>query len=95
MMMISILRLRRVAVICSLLFLVVPTARAQQKPAIPAFTGERVIVVGVPDRYEAIAGQIARLEKASPQSYYVVIVNSTGRGKSAARDFADELFKDW
>ena len=52
-------------------------------------------MVGVPDQYGSLAGQITRLEKASPQSYYVVVVNSTGHGNSATRDYADELFEDW
>ena len=94
--MISLLRLSRTAVIATLVFWTVSIVRAQQVPAIPSFTGERVIVVGVPnDQYAALAGQISRLEKASPQSYYVVVMNSTGKGSSATREFADELFENW
>jgi hypothetical protein len=63
-MMMSMLRFGPATAIGSLLFWVVPAAWAQQKPPIPSFTGERVIVAGVPDQYGAIAGQIARLEKA-------------------------------
>ena len=84
-MMISILRFGRAAVIGSLVLLIGRSAHAQQKTPIPTFTGERVIVAGVPDRYDALAGQIARLEKSSPQSYYVVVVKSTGTGSSATR----------
>jgi hypothetical protein len=94
-MMMRMLRLGPAAVMGSLVFWVGSTAWAQQKPPIPSFTGERVIVVGVPDQYRALAGQIARLEKASPQSYYVVIMKSTGRGTSATREFADELVENW
>ena len=94
-MMISMLRFGTAGVMGSLVFLVGPAIWAQQKPPIPSFTGERVIVAGVPDQYSALAGQITRLEKASPQSYYVVVVKSTGRGRSATREFADELVEDW
>jgi hypothetical protein len=94
-MMISILRFGPAAFIGSLVFWVGPAALARQKPPIPAFTGERVIVEGVPDQFGALAGQITRLEKASPQSYYVVVVKSTGTGKSATLEFADELVKNW
>ena len=94
-MMISMLRFVPAAVIGSLVFWVGPAAWAQQKPSIPSFTGERVIVVGVPDQYGSLAGHITRLEKASPQSYYVVVVKSTGRGGSATREFADELVESW
>ncbi len=57
-------------------------ARAQhsKRRRFPRLRGERVIVVGAPDRYDSLAGQITRLEKASPQSYYVVVVNSSGHG---------------
>ncbi len=94
-MMISILRFGLTAVIGSLVFWVGPVALAQQNPPIPPFTGERVIVAGVPDQFAALAGQILRLEKASPQSYYVVVVKSTGRGSSPTREFADELVDHW
>ena len=90
-MMTSFLRIGRAAVVGSLVFWTVSIVRAQQVPAIPSFTGERVIVVGVPDRYGALGGQITRLEKASPQSYYVVVMNSSGRGDSATRDFAGPI----
>ena len=71
------------------------TTRAQEKTPIPSFTGERVIVRDVPDRYGVLADQITRLEKSSPQSYYVVVVKSTGQGSSATRDYADELYDTW
>jgi hypothetical protein len=85
----------RAAVIGGLILGIDPGAIAQERTPIPDFTGKRVIVAGVPDQYSAIASQIARLEKGSPQSYFVVIVNSTGEGASATRDYADQLFDKW
>jgi hypothetical protein len=87
----------RVAVIGGLILGIDPGARAQERTPIPDFTGKRVIVAGVPDHYDAIASQIARLEKGSPQTqtYFVVIVASTGSGPSATRDYADQLFGKW
>ena len=91
----TILRSRRLAAIACLIFLIGVTTRAQEKTPIPSYTGERVIVKDVPDRYGALADQITRLEKASPQSYYVVVVKSTGQGSSATRDYANELYDTW
>ncbi len=67
----------------------------QQKTPLPRYTGERVIVVGAPDRYDAVRTQIARLEAASPQSYHVVVVHSSGTGANATRDYADDLYELW
>ena len=93
-MMISILRFGPGAVIGSLVLLIGHPRRGHsRRPPIPPFTGERVIVAGVPDQYASLAGQIARLEKASPQSYYVVVVKSTGTGSSATRDYADRTVR--
>ena len=52
-------------------------------------------MAGVPDRYDGLADQIKRLERSSPQTYYVVVVKSTGPGESATKDYADELFDTW
>ena len=76
-------------------FLIGIPVLAQQKTPIPAFTGERVVVADVPDRYGTLVDQIKQLEKTSPQSYYVVVVKSTGTGPEATRLYADELFENW
>src|SRR5262249_37412212 len=55
-------------------------AQGQASP-IPAFTGERVYVSGVADEYGPLRDDIARLERTSPQTYYVVVVRSTGADK--------------
>jgi hypothetical protein len=70
-------------------------AWSQEKTPLPPFTGERVIVKGVDDRFGDLQGQIARLEKSSPQSYYVVVVKSTGPGSSATVKYIDELRDSW
>ena len=41
------------------------------------------------------AAQITRLEKSSPQSYYVVVVKSSGTGRAATGEFADDLVDVW
>ena len=94
-MMTSILRFGRVSAFGASIFLFSHSVHAQERAPIPLFTGERVIVAGVPDRYESLAAQIARLEKSSPQSYYVVVVKSSGTGRAATRAFADELVDVW
>ena len=85
----------RVAVIGGLILGIDPGRTAQERTPIPDFTGKRVIVAGVPDQYAAIPSQIVRLEKGSPQTYFVVIVKSTGKGASATREYADQLFDKW
>ncbi|HEX3449944.1 MAG TPA: hypothetical protein VHS97_16940, partial [Isosphaeraceae bacterium] len=88
-------RFGRPAVVAGLIFSIGISASAQQKTPVPSFTGERVIVADVPDRYGVLADQIKRLEKSSPQSYYVVVVKSTGTGPWATRLYADELLESW
>jgi hypothetical protein len=88
-------RFGRAALVAGLIFSIGISASAQQKTPVPSFNGERVIVADVPDRYGVLADQIKRLEKSSPQSYYVVVVKSTGTGPSATRLYADELLDTW
>jgi hypothetical protein len=68
---------------------------AQARSPIPTFTGKRVYVEDVPDQFEGLNDQIARLEKASPQTYYVVVVKSSGSGPAATKDFVEEISQTW
>jgi uncharacterized membrane protein YgcG len=62
----------------------------------PAFDGSRVVVAGVADLYtEILEVEISRLERASPQTYYVVVVKTSGRGDWATRDYTDQLWGRW
>ena len=88
-------RFGRLGFVAGLVFLIGISASAQEKTPIPSFTGERVIVADVPDRYRVLSDQISQLEKLSPQSYYVVVVKSTGTGPEATLLYADELVDDW
>ncbi len=82
-----------------LLLIVAHNATADQsRSPMPEFTGARLYIgPDVTDRasYERLQGEIERLEAASSQSYYVVVVRSSGRGPYATRDYIDELFADW
>ncbi len=71
------------------------TAMAQERPSLPKFTGAHVIVEGVPDQFDDLKSQIARLEKSSPQKYYVVVVKSAGTGRSPAVQYVSDLFNAW
>ena len=96
MMMFSMLRLGLPALIAGVVLSIGSGARAQESPtSFPPLTEQRVYVIGVPDRYQELADQIKRLERSSPQSYYVVVVKSTGRGENATSRYARELFDDW
>ena len=91
----SITRFGRAALIAGFFISSGTAARAQDRTPFPALSDQRVYVAGVPDRYAGLASQISRLERSSPQSYYVVVVKSTGPGGSATKDYADELFATW
>lgn len=73
----------------------VTAARGAERTPYPAFTGNRVYVAGVSDRFDGLTDQIKRLEKTSPQTYYVAVVKSFGDGQHAAQHYADELFRIW
>jgi uncharacterized membrane protein YgcG len=72
-------------------------ARGQDRTPIPEFTGKRVYISGIPnpDRYAGLAEEIVRLERTSPQTYYVVVIPSSGRGASATRDYVDAVYETW
>ena len=61
----------------------------------PEFTGQRVVVSGVPsEEWQALEVRIAAVESQSKQTYYAVIVNSTGNGANATVQYTDELYAD-
>jgi hypothetical protein len=70
-------------------------ARGAERTPYPAFSGERVYIAGVPDRFDGLADQIKRLEKTSRETYYVAVVKSFGDGQHAAQDYVDELYRLW
>lgn len=72
------------------------SARAEDATPIPTFTGERLYVAGVPSVYESVARTIGELEAKSPQSYYVVVVKSSGPAAGGAtRSYALGLLDAW
>ena len=66
-----------------------PRERGPGPCTIPELTSERVYVIGVDDEYRSLRDEIARLERTSPQTYYVVILRSAGPGRRATRDFLE------
>jgi TPM domain len=68
---------------------------AQERTLFPTLGKEHVYVSGVPNQYGALEAQINRLERSSPQTYYVVVVKKSGEGKTAATGYAKELFAHW
>ena len=71
-------------------------AEAQGNPSPPPeFTGARVYVSGVPDEYGPLREDIARLERSAPQTYYVVVVRSTGPGKKSTRTYLERMVDQW
>lgn len=74
-----------------------PTVGRAQAPATPPprLGTERVIVRDVPDVYAPVRETIRKLTPDSPQSYYVVVVRSAGRGTDATRDYLDRMVQDW
>jgi|GEM_PF-3313949 len=73
-----------------------PRAFAQSSPSpIPDFTGDRIYLSGVRDDFSPLRDDIARLEKASLQTYYVVVVRSTGKGPKATRNYMEKMVDRW
>src|SRR5260370_11200435 len=91
----TMLRFVRPAVIAGLVLSVGSAAHAQEKTPFPALSDKRVYAAGVPDRYQGLAAQINRLERSSPQTYYIVVVKWSGSGESATREYAENLFDLW
>ncbi len=58
----SFMRLSAIAVVAC----VATVARGAERTPYPAFSGDRVYVAGVPDRFDGLTDQIKRLEKTSP-----------------------------
>ena len=79
---------------CLALLLAATSGLRAQTP-MPAFTGERVYAAGVPDIYGPLREHIAQLEESSQQTYYVVVVQSSGNGNYATRDYVDALYQKW
>ena len=67
----------------------------QERSPFPPFTGARVYTVGVADSFGNLDPLIRKLEKASPQTYYVVVVKSFGKGSNASVEYVDELYGTW
>jgi hypothetical protein len=78
-----------------LLLLAVAPAGAQEATPFPPYTGDRVYVRDVPDQYQALGALIKKLERSSPQSYFVVVVKSAGTGDQAAARYVDGLHDAW
>jgi len=95
-MMSNTLRFGRLVVIAALAFSLGVAARAQVKPSFPPLTGKRVYLEkGVPDSFDGLESQIAKLERSSPQTYYVVVVRSSGTGRKATTEYIEELRDTW
>lgn len=75
-----------------------PRAYARQASPLPDFSGERLIIgQGVPnrDRYNSLKEVVASLEAGTPQTYYLVIIQRSGSGPQATRQYADTLLEKW
>ena len=90
----TLLRFGWPALIAGVLLSSAPVALGQTKSSFPEFTGKRVYVVGVPDRYQGLNAQISRLERASRQTYYVVVTR-TMKPHASIGDYTDRLFDFW
>jgi hypothetical protein len=69
-------------------------AQSSSSPT-PEFTGAKVYVSGVPDEYGPLREDIARLERSAPQTYYVVVVRSTGSGRKSTRTYLERMVDQW
>jgi len=72
-----------------------PTALAQEATPLPAFTGGRLYVAGVPGRYGPVEKAIEAVDARSPARPYVAVVKSAGEGEHATRAYAERLRDAW
>ena len=79
----------------AMVFLLWSGLSAQAQTPIPPFTGEHLYVSGVGDAFNSLRGDIEQVQSQSRQSYYMVIVDSTGNGQWATRDYVDRLYQQW
>ena len=70
-------------------------AVAQERTPIPEYTGDRVYIKDVPGSYQSLKETIKQLERSSPQSYFVVVIRSSGPGPDSANRYVDELSDTW
>lgn len=63
----------------------------------PAFSGAHVYVVDVADpaRFLGLEPTFRELSTGTNRAYYAVVVNSSGTGSMATRDYVDLLFENW
>ncbi len=56
---------------------------------------KRVYTAGVDESFDSLRPLIRELEETSPETYYVVVVESSGSGDQATRRYVDELHARW
>ena len=78
-----------------ILLLCGPVSVACGQTPIPKFTGDQLYLVGVAERYRVLEGDLRQVQDGSRQTYYVVVVASTGSGEWATREYIDRLYSRW
>ena len=82
------------AIVCVILGAGASTACGQSET--PEFTGERLAFSDVDSAaWQSLAAVITDLEKTGKQTYYVVVVQSSGDSPTATRDYTDRLYEHW
>ncbi len=62
----------------------------------PEFTGERLTFSGVDSAaWQSLPSIIAELEQSGRETYYVVVVESSGSSPTATKDYTDRLHEHW
>ncbi len=62
----------------------------------PEFTGERLTFSGVDSAaWQPLLPIITALEQSGHETYYVVVVESSGSGPTATKDYTDRLHEHW
>ena len=84
----------RITAVCALLLCGHVSAVLGQTP-IPKFTGDHLYLAGVDEKYRPLEKDLQQVQDDSRQTYYVVVVASTGSGEWATREYIDRLFSRW
>ena len=80
-----------------ILFAIVVDARiCCGQSEMPDYTGERLTFSGVNSAaWQLLPSLIAELEQSGDETYYVVVVESSGSGPTATKDYTDRLHEHW
>ena len=79
-----------------LLLIIIDSRTCYGQSELPEFTGERLTFSGVDSAaWQSLPPVIAELEQSGHETFYVVVVESSGSGPTATVDYTNRLYEHW